>query len=405
MTQTTIPEVATEANTLFTALAGDLDVNLALPDLTLSTDFPLPDETDNPAYAELDPLTIAQLTTGVVNGTGVFDELMAAMNSQLSAQYEKGRITGGDFAKVYLGGIQSAMQTGLQFLLSRDQTYLANLQTQANIQLAQAQKVRAMADVEIARAQIQQMAYTSLDMRFKAYTSRNEYALSKMNLVVGYNGILTSEAQALLTGEQVDAARAQTKDTLVDGSPILGVIGMEKGIKEVEKQVALEGLDTARASTKDTLLDGSAIGGTTAVDKEIKEAQRGLVVEQTESQRAQTWDLHSDGSNIVGILAAEKALKTNQAKLVMEQYESQRGQTRATLSTGETVVGVLGAQTKLYNQQVTSYQRDAESKFAKLMLDTWTARKTIDEGVAVPANIDTPAINTMVQTYRTNLDL
>ncbi|WP_199097227.1 hypothetical protein [Dyella sp. ASV21] len=448
---TTIPVVADEANQLFTALAGDLKVNLDLPDLVLPTDFQMPPEADNPAYTVLEPITVEQLTTKDVAGTGVFDALMATINTHLVAQFEKGRITGGDYAKSYTGAITAAMQFGVQFLLGKDQAYLQNLQTQANIQLAQAQKVRALADIQVARAQVQQMAFTSIEMRFKAYTARNEYAGSKMRLVTDYNGILTSEAQAKLITEQVDSARAETKDTLQDGKPIMGVVGMKKAIMEAEQQTALEQLDVARAQTKDTLLDGSPISGITAVDKAFKEAQQiqmehqgqltleqvetqraqtrdtlttgqaiggllgvekqtkvaalSLVTEQVETQRAQTWDNHTNGQTITGILAAEKALKNNQAKLVLEQYETQRGQTRGTLSTGEQVGGVLGAQTKLYNQQVISYQRDAESKYAKLLLDTWTARKTIDEGVAVPGNIDTPAINSMIQTYRNNLQL
>jgi hypothetical protein len=455
---TTIPEVVTEATDLYTQLTSDLSPNLALPELVLPTDFQMPAEAGNPAYTTLDPITVAELTTGTVGGTGVFDAVMAAMNAQMGTQFEKGRITGGDYAKVYLGAIQSAMQFGVQFLLSKDQAYLANLQAQANIQLAQAQKVRAMADIEIARAQVQQMAFTSIEMRFKAYSARNEYAMSKMNLVVGYNGILTSEAQVTLTGEQVDSQRAQTKDTLIDGSPVFGMIGMDKSIKEAQQQTALEQLDTARAQTKDTLLSGATISGLVAVDKAFKEAQqlqmekqglltqeqvtltkeqvetarastrdtlttgeaiggmmlvekqiklaqKTLTEEQAETQRAQTWELHSDGSVIQGILANEKLLKAAQVKLVSEQYESQRGQTRGTLSTGEVVIGVLGAQTQLYSQQVTSYKRDAESKYMKLLLDTWTARKTIDEAVAVPVNIDTSAIDSAIQTYRGNLTL
>lgn len=408
----TIPAVATEANALFEALAGDLNINLGLPDLVLSTDFQIPNEQGNPAYIPLDPITVAQLTTRDVAGTGVFDAVMAAMNVQMATQYEKGRITGGDYAKVYLGAMESAMQHGVHFLLSKDQVHLANLQAQANIQLAQAQKVRALADIEIARAQIQQMAFTSMEMRFKAYTARNDYALSKMNLVVGYNSILTSEGQAKLTTEQVDSARAQTKDTLLDGTPVLGVIGMDKSVKEVQQQTALEQLDVARAQTKDTLLNGDPVKGITAIERAFKAAQQAqmehqstLTLEQVESQRAQTRDTLTTGEAVSGILAHEKLLKAAQAKLVSEQYESQRGQTRGTLSTGETVVGVLGAQTLLYNQQVVSYKRDAESKYLKLLLDTWTARKTIDDGVAVPANIDTAAINTAVQTYRGNLSL
>jgi len=62
-------------------------------------------------------ITIAQLTEGTVEGSGVFDVLMKAVNAQLLSQYEKSRITGTDYANVYLGSMQSAMAQAVQFLL------------------------------------------------------------------------------------------------------------------------------------------------------------------------------------------------------------------------------------------------------------------------------------------------
>lgn len=449
MTQTTIPTIGTEANELYTALAGDLDINLDLPALTLPTDFAMP--APDPNAPVISPVTLDQLTSKEVDGTGVFDGIMKALTAHLSAQYEKGRITGADYANVYLGSVQGAMQFGVQFLLSKDRTTLENEQLKAQIGLVQAQQVRAMADIELARGQIQQMALGLAKARFDAYASRNDYALSKMKLVEGYNQTLVAEAQAKLTDEQVDTQRAQTKDTMADGTPVVGILGQQKALLEAQGLTAKEQLDSARAQTKDTLVDGSpvsgvlavdkaykeaqqiqmehqgaltleqvetqraqtrdtlstgeAVAGLLAIDKMIKQAQQKLAAEQADTQRAQTKDTLSDGTSVSGILSQEKAVKAAQSKLVSEQYESQRAQTRGVLSDNSVVGGMLGAQTALYQQQITSYKRDGESKALKLVLDTWTARKTIDDGVAVPTGIDTPAIDTMMSAYKSNLDL
>ena len=56
-------------------------------------------------------LTNASLTQGssvtttnnVITGTGVFDDLMESVTAHLEAQFQLGRITGTDFATVYLG--------------------------------------------------------------------------------------------------------------------------------------------------------------------------------------------------------------------------------------------------------------------------------------------------------------
>ncbi len=52
-----------------------------------------------------------------VTGTGVFDDLMESVNVHLDAQYNLGRITGADYATVYLGAMQSAIQTSASFVV------------------------------------------------------------------------------------------------------------------------------------------------------------------------------------------------------------------------------------------------------------------------------------------------
>jgi len=56
-----------------------------------------------------------------VTGTGVFDDLMEAVNAHLDAQFNLGRLTGADYATVYLGAIQSSLQQSVQFVLGKQQ--------------------------------------------------------------------------------------------------------------------------------------------------------------------------------------------------------------------------------------------------------------------------------------------
>lgn len=55
--------------------------------------------------------------TTVSNGTGVFDKLMKSVNLHIEDQYNKNRITGPDYATVYLGAIQSVIAQSVQFLI------------------------------------------------------------------------------------------------------------------------------------------------------------------------------------------------------------------------------------------------------------------------------------------------
>lgn len=55
-------------------------------------------------------------------GTGVFDKLMAAVNAQIEGQYLNNRITGSDYANVYLGGMQAVLQQSMQYVLQEQLT-------------------------------------------------------------------------------------------------------------------------------------------------------------------------------------------------------------------------------------------------------------------------------------------
>lgn len=49
--------------------------------------------------------------------TGVFDRLMASVNENIEIQYQDNRITGTDYANVYLGSLQSVLSQSIQFVL------------------------------------------------------------------------------------------------------------------------------------------------------------------------------------------------------------------------------------------------------------------------------------------------
>lgn len=67
-----------------------------------------------------DPINITDLTTKQIDGTGVFDELMAAVNVHLQAEYAAQRIRGTEYADVYLGALQTVLGQSIQFLLSKE---------------------------------------------------------------------------------------------------------------------------------------------------------------------------------------------------------------------------------------------------------------------------------------------
>ena len=57
-----------------------------------------------------------------ISNDGVFDKLMAAVNRQIESQYLNNRITGSDYANVYLGSIQAVLQHSMQYVLTEQLT-------------------------------------------------------------------------------------------------------------------------------------------------------------------------------------------------------------------------------------------------------------------------------------------
>jgi hypothetical protein len=67
-------------------------------------------------------ITIANLTasvstdaSNVVTGTGVFDDMMETVNAHMAAQFNLGRITGSDYATVYLTAMQATVQQAVAY--------------------------------------------------------------------------------------------------------------------------------------------------------------------------------------------------------------------------------------------------------------------------------------------------
>jgi len=156
----------------------------------------------------LDDLTDGNILTNADNeyewsGTGVFDELMDAVNKNVKIQYDEGRIVDSDYANVYLGSIQSVISNSIQFLL------------QSQLQAAQIDSV--LADTALKASQL------------AAQRNKDEAELEKQwgydvtrdldnNLVLGTstgNGKIDEELVEIQ--ERVDLLQSQDAELLANG--------------------------------------------------------------------------------------------------------------------------------------------------------------------------------------------
>ena len=146
------------------------------------------------------PISNEDLTTKVVNGTGIFDELMTAAHAHLEQEWGKQRITGTQYAEVYLGQMTAVLQQSVAFLVQRDAIYLNNLLTQAQIDKANKELALLDKQIELIEAQI-----------------------------------ASQEANNTLIAQKVKTEKAQIQDT-VDGEVVVGVTGAQTALYKQQKE-------------------------------------------------------------------------------------------------------------------------------------------------------------------------
>ena len=80
-------------------------------------------------------------------GTGVFDVIIKAANENIKIQHKTSRITGAEYAEVYLGTMQTAISEAMKFVLQNDT--LAK-----ELELKQAQIAKINAERDLVNAQL-----------------------------------------------------------------------------------------------------------------------------------------------------------------------------------------------------------------------------------------------------------
>jgi hypothetical protein len=123
-----------------------------------------------------------------------------------------------------------------------------------------------------------------------------------------------------------------------------------------------------------------------------EEFDKQLVVAQTAKVVQETANLVLEGDNLVAqncLLKAQydltmmnKLQVIAQTSLVQQKISTEKAQT---IETGVDDNSVVGRQKLLYKAQTDGFQRDAEQKMLKIVVDSWNVRRTTDEGTEANA--------------------
>ena len=364
--------------------------------------------------AQVDQLDVRELTTKALDGTGVFDVLMASTSLHIQNEYDKGRIRGPEYSQVYLGGLQATLSASIEYL-TRSKTLgieISNQEKQGLLIEAQTKLAEAQA------AQVVQETTTKLPaevLNIQASTThttantdrvREELTLIPLqgNLLTAQHGQTT--AQITLVNKQVDQLTAElakipvevellqkqvinatTQNELltsqVEGSDLQNS-KVPKEIAILEKQALQADANTALTTAqKDQLaydlLNKAPIevqnltktGENLAVQKELTSAQKEQVVTNTTRIPYEIEEIQARVANMTKqSLLAEKDIELKQGQLGIQAKqllltEAELEVKRQEIQVQLAAIDSQKAQADLYKQKVESEKAQTQGTIAQ----------------------------------------
>lgn len=275
-------------------------------------------------------IPVKDFTEAKVEGEGVYDILMRANAAHLEKEFNASRIKGNEYAQIYLGTMQATMETAVAFFIQKYKLgYEAKLlEIQAKI-----------AEVELQKAQV---------------------------------ALEIARLEALRVPAEIDKIRS---DILVNEANILNIGAETARTEQQTSNLAAEALNIPKQGE---LLDAQS----SKIAQEIVNlgSQNLHTIQETSNAVIQGTVLEAQKCKLdaeYDILMATKLKVAQETSLLAQKVATEKAQT---VGSGTDPDSVIGKQKLLYQAQTDGFQRDAEQKAAKLLVDTWNVRRTTDEG-------------------------
>ena len=381
-------------------------------------------------------INVEDLTTKQLTGDGVFDQLMQAVQLRLEQEFNSGRINATDYAKVYLGALESTMSQSMQFVLQKEissnqakllaaQTLVADKQaelvcnqTQTEIQqtliakenventkaerdLIISNKNKVLKETLLVDVQIDlaQKDLVLKDLAAEQATASIAHTIAQKNAVeanttlipqqlkkliaetdvVKHQGakLLRDIAQSLLLDDKIKAeiTAAQKNLDLIDQQILNMINEVAKSKEEIELVKAQ--VVVAQEEVKQMILRGQKVKAeTNVIIKQllIMEEEIKKLIEEVQLVTANKLNVEATTE-----LVSYQGIKVqSESKLIDQKTATEVAQTEDTVE-GAPVNGLVGRQKDLYFAQTEGFKRDAEQKAAKIIVDTWNVRRTSDE--------------------------
>ena len=318
--------------------------------------------------ADITYSTLSNATTAI-NGTGNFDKLVQVVTLHLEAQFTAGRITGTDYATVYLGALQSTLDQAVSFTLSMNKaneeaTLLEKQQTKVDSDvtltgkqglLVDAQELQADAQTALVDKQTLTEVNQALDIVNQTSTRSASQTTSETTAV---KQRLDIEASTALKGKQED---------LVDKQ----ILTEEKQTLDVAGTTALKAKQ-ALTQEKQAL---DLVGSTSLKAKQaLTEAKKALDLVSSASVR----DAQSTADST---LKGKQGSKIDADKLLVDAQELKIDAETTLLgkkgTTEDKQINVMTEQIALFEEQAKGFKWNADAKYLKTVLDAYAINLSV----------------------------
>ena len=224
----------------------------------------------------------------VWEGTAIFDVLMKAVNENINIQYELTRITGSDYATVYLGAIETCIKEATNLLLQKaitdkeievKQAQILNIQEDTRLKTAQAKAFPLQAAQELALT-TEQVLTQKEDTKLKAAQAIAYPLQSEKDLNVKTQQILSMQNDdKIKQGQSTKDLEVKSKDLEVKTQQILTMQSDDK-IKSAQSTKDLEvkskDLDVKEQQILTMQNDDNIKSAQSAKDLEVKTKDLGV---------------------------------------------------------------------------------------------------------------------------------
>lgn len=311
-------------------------------------------------------------------GTGVFDRLLASVELHIQEEFRAGRITGADYANVYLGAMQAALAQAVNFVLnegqSHYQTELLSEQVKSEIKNnevggvidLQKEKLEEEKDLVVAQTAAQ---YEGIGAS-QANTTRE-------NLLNSKNVVKVEKESALLT--------TQNSELLSNGV-------VDRELTEAKTTATISGAnnDTNRANAEVSLLNDQeleVVASTVRQDAESA-AKVSLMADQETEVVAATARQDAESAAKISLMADQEAevvaattRENNESTAKISLMSDQEAEVVAATARqdAESVKKIT-----LMEAQTVGFKTDAKQKLLKQMFDSYAVNVTTTGEVVGP---------------------